>query len=376
MSKMNPSQTKVALMSGLFILLLFSGGVKIVLSYNSPLAVTFYISPGGSDSNPGTESQPLLTFVKAFSAMRGGDELVLLDGVYTPSTTGVIDWDASPKSSNSIPSGLSVSAMTYIHAKNFGKVVVEGDLFIGRSSRKDSYIKIQGIIFKGHGHLYNTSYDTIKECSFSNGFTIGTNDHNNGNTHNLVEDVAIIASQKRIIANNYRADYNVWRRVVIRGDGCNTSSCTGSRNPNVRFTIYNSKFCSAQNVIIVDSILGGGSRYADFATAQHSSATAETPLESNEWLGCISMNSEDNPFQMEADHSVAPSHHLENCVAVGNETPSSLTGINLGVIEDRLSKTVLSFSKRPQLHRSFAAMIIRSVRPRATALREATRSTR
>lgn len=330
MSKMEPYQPKVLLLFAPYIFLLLSCGAKLVHSYSPPLAVTFFISPGGSDSNPGTESQPFLTFTKAFSSMQGGDELVLLDGVYTPSTTGVIDWDAGPKSSNSIPSGLSLSAMTYIHAMNSGEVIVEGDLFIGRSSRKDSYIKIRGIIFKGHGQLYNTSYNTIKECFFSNGLTIGTNDHNNGNTHNLIEDVAVIASQRRIIANNYRADYNVWRRIVIRGDGCNTSSCTGSGNPNVRFTIYNSKFCSTQNVIIIDSLLGGGSRYADFATAQHSSATAETPLEANEWLGCISMNSEDSPFQMEADHSVAPSHHLENCVAVGNETPSSLTGINLG----------------------------------------------
>ncbi len=302
----------------------------LLLSAGTARAAVFYISPSGSDASPGTQSQPLRSFARAFSLMAGGDELVLLDGVYTPATTGVIDWDAGALSSNQIPSGLSAAQRTVVRAQTPGNARLEGDFFVGRSSRKDSYILFRGLKVMGNGQFYNTAHNVLKECFFSGGFGIGTNDHDQGNTHNLVEDCVIAARNRRIVASNYRADNNVWRRVVVRGDGCNTAECAGSGNPNVRFTVYNSKHCSVQNMVILDSVLDGGEPYGDFATAQHAGAGAETPLEGNEWIGCLSLNSEDTGFHMEADSSVAPSHRLSHCVVVGRAAASSAGGINLG----------------------------------------------
>ena len=279
------------------------------------VASTFYIAPNGMDSNGGTsESAPFKTFFTAFSAMKGGDELVLLDGTYG-SGTGYLNYEGT--GSAQPPSGISKTQMTYVHAKNPGSVIINGNLFIGRSTRKDSYIKIEGITFEGSAQLYNTSYLYIKNCGFHSTnqgggavFALGTNDGPT-NTYDLVED-CWVWGQERIIAINYRADYNVWRRVVVRGDGCGSSSCTTGGAPNVGITVYDSKNVSMQNVIVVDRILGGGNAYADFATAQHGGASF--PLGNAEWIGTISLNSQDNGYTFEGTDTTG-SMLLKNAVA-------------------------------------------------------------
>jgi hypothetical protein len=232
--------------------------------------------------------------------MAGGDELILLDGTYSATAgTGTLHWNNGAASAQP-PSG-TVSRSTYIHALNPGKVTISGELFLGRSTRKDSYITLQGLTFEGGGALYNTSFVTVKETGFHGGFGIGTNDHEQGNTDNLIEDVWVWASGERIIASNYRAHKNVWRRVVVRGDGCGTSACTGSGNPNVGFTVYDSQDVSVQNMLIADRVLAAGDEpYADFAVAQH---TPDPKWYSgrNEWLGTLSLNAPDSGYYMEPD---------------------------------------------------------------------------
>ena len=46
-----------------------------------------------------------------------------------------------------------------------------------------------------------------------------------------------------------------WRRVVVRGDGCGTSACSGSAIPNVGITIYDSADVSFQNRMVIDRVL-------------------------------------------------------------------------------------------------------------------------
>jgi len=293
-----------------------------------------FISPSGDDNSDGLTSQtPFKTFAHAFSNMTAGDELILLDGNYSvASGTGGINWDSSTyPNSAQVPSGNSAASPTLIRAQIPGNVFIEVPLFIGRSSQKHSYIKIQGITFtSGESKLFNTSYVTVKDCGFGDGLTVGTSDHNNGNSFNLIEDVWIWAAQRRIIATNYRADNNVWRRVIIRGDGCNSANCTGSGNPNVGFTVYNSRDVSVQNMFIVDRILGGGSSYADFATAQHYGSTPSDAdrLGRNEWLGSGSINTEDHALQFEADSVIPndPTWTIKNFIAIG----APKYGVNFG----------------------------------------------
>ncbi len=288
----------------------------------------YYISPTGNNAaDCKTMSTPCKTFAYVFSKMAGGDELVLLDGVYSAAAgTGSISWDNGANSAQ-IPSG-TVTRATYVHALNPGKVTVVGELFIGRSFRKDSYITVQGLTFEGGGSLYNTSFVTIKDSGFHGAFNIGTNDHDQGNTDNLIEDVWVWAEQQRVIAINYRAHRNVWRRMVVRGDGCNTAECTGGGSPNVGFTVYDSHDVSVQNVIVVDRVLNGvpeSNYYADFAIASHTGGLYT--FGRNEWLGTISLNAPDLGYYMEPDIGTIeiPTVKVSNAVAWN----AALGGYNL-----------------------------------------------
>lgn len=288
---------------------------------------TFYISPnGGSSSNGLSPNTPFKTFATAFSKMGPCDELVLLDGTYSTEVgTGVIHFQGMH--SGQPPSGNSVAQRTVIRAQQPGKVTIKGELFLGRKARKDSYILIQGITFDGGGALYNTSYVSIKDCGFHGHFGIGTNDHQNGNSYNLIEDVWVWASAQRVIAINYRAHYNVWRRVLVRGDGCGQKGCQGNGNPNVGITVYDSNHVSFQNVMVVDRILApSDSPYADFAAAQHT-PDPRYYFGNNEWLGTISLNAPDNGYYMELDRNqtLDPTIKISNAIAWN----SAGTGINL-----------------------------------------------
>jgi hypothetical protein len=269
---------------------------------------TYYLSPTGRDRHDGQSMEkPMRSFERAFSRMRSGDALVLLDGVYSAAAgTGTIHWNDGAASAQ-IPSG-TASATTEVRALNPGSVTIQGPLFVGRKSRKDSHIRIQGITFEGGASLYNTSFITITDSGFHGPFGIGTNDHEEGNSDNLIEDVWIWSGGSRIVAINYRGNRNVWRRVVIRGDGCGTAECSGSGNPNVGFTVYDSADVSVQNVLVVDRILmGSDSPYADFACAQHT-PDPRYHFGRNEWLGVMSLNAPDIGFYCEPDSggTVAP----------------------------------------------------------------------
>jgi hypothetical protein len=307
-------------------------------------ATTYYISPSGSDSNNGTSSSaPFKTFAKAFGVLPAGGELILLDGTYTSSANGAIHWDTSlyGNASAQIPSGISTTQMTYVHALNPGNVKIMSGLFMGRSSRKDSFIRIEGITFDAGsitdgGALYNTSFIIIRNCGFhstskdgGNVFGAGTNDGDWGNTDNLFEDIWVWG-QNRIIVGNYRADRNTWRRVVLRGDGCSSSACAGSGNPNVGITVYDSAHVTLENIIVIDRILvGSGNNYGDFAVAQH---TPGLPGGDNVWLGDISINSPDVGFYFEPDQqTITPAETLKNVVVL-NSTEDAISVARSGQV--------------------------------------------
>jgi hypothetical protein len=294
-------------------------------------AETFYISPDGSNwSNGKKTSSPFASFKYAFSEMEKGDELILLDGDYSEEKgTGVLSesglYGEQYKYSSAIISGLSKQKPTIIRALNPGKATIhsvksveEGHgepLQVGTKQNKVKYVVIKDIIFNGGGSLANTSYVTIKNCGFNGGFGIGDSSHYEGNTYNLIEDVWIWANNVRTPASNYRSNYNVWRRVLIKSDGCDFPGCAGENgkpDPSPGVTVYDSHHVSMQNVIVIDKMLRSAIGYADFSTAQHTDKNAsflpggisgeDYFLSNNEWLGCMSINSEDDAFTIEADN--------------------------------------------------------------------------
>jgi hypothetical protein len=139
------------------------------------------------------------------------------------------------------------------------------------------------------------------------------------------------------MAITYRGNHNVWRRVMVRGDGCNGVNCLGpdgGGNPNVGITVYETNNNELQNVMVVDRILAqGGSPYADFAEAMHNPASVSgEKFGLNYWRGTISLNSPDTGYYFEPDgyseiigDILFPTNTIRDCVAWN----STKGGINL-----------------------------------------------
>jgi len=276
-----------------------------------------YISPTGSNAAAGTTGAPWRTFEYAFGEISGGDTLYLKPGTYSEAAgTGYISWEGT--GSGQPPSGVSRTHMTLVAATVEDSTFVTGVLFLGRSDRKDTCIYVRGITFNGGVHLYNNRHCVVKNCggynTLENGgvvFEISPDgDHQMGCTNNLIED-CWAWGQNRGIALDYIADSNTWRRVVIRGDGCNSAACVGSGNPNVGISCYASKRVTFQNLIIVDRVLGGGEPYANFATAEH----AQGNLGPLKVQGCISLNGPDEGYYFEAENANDSTFIIENSIA-------------------------------------------------------------
>ncbi|HEY2728595.1 MAG TPA: hypothetical protein VGK52_01565, partial [Polyangia bacterium] len=67
------------------------------------LTAAVYISPDGSDGNPGTQAAPWRTFAHALPTLQPGSTLVLLDGTYTSSTTGLLRVFCGSNATNGTP---------------------------------------------------------------------------------------------------------------------------------------------------------------------------------------------------------------------------------------------------------------------------------
>lgn len=287
----------------------------LILSLFAGLAqsATYYISPSGNDSNNCTAAQssstPKLTFASLFACGTAGSTYILLDGTYTAATTGVINWDTTTYTSRSAeaPSGSSDSVRTIVKAQNEGSVKITGQLYVGRSSTTYQYITFQGITWEDAAttaaFIRNSSYITVQRCGFHSpsvddqGSVLGIGNNEDlpwpSTHHILIEDVWVWG-KARAVTIDYWNRYNVWRRVLIRGDGC--TNCTAQ--PNVRHTVYSSGNTSVQNVLVLDTVLDGASEYGDFCQANHDDPARQ---DANEWLGTISLNSEGSAYTMDPD---------------------------------------------------------------------------
>ena len=132
---------------------------------------TYYISPTGSNTNPGTSARPWLTFSYAINPSRAtcGDTLLLLDGTYGDGTsTGKISISLACTAGNP----LTVRAVNQRKAK-----IVDNGTGIAVNVTKSAYIVVDG--------LYATSTDNPSSTA-SNGRPFGIADSNNITFRNLV----------------------------------------------------------------------------------------------------------------------------------------------------------------------------------------------
>ncbi len=271
-----------------------------------------YIAPGGSDTGNCRDSgAPCKTFEYATGQMVAGDGLILKDGFYTLADNGSLETrkrNGTPvPRSGSLPSGISFSRPTVARAENPGQVFIEGGLRIGNDSAKYQYIVVHGLTFHQGGAIQNGKFIAIKDSGFETGFGLGSIKHNMGNQCNYITDSWAWGKNMRTAVRVYRSNNNVLRRILIRHDGCDLPNC-GESNPNASpgITVYNANNNVLENILVLDRSLGTTAvGYADFSTAQHDSNQPPQPggelLAKNQWLGSMSINSEDTAMIFEAD---------------------------------------------------------------------------
>jgi hypothetical protein len=166
-------------------------------------AGSYYVSPSGSDSWPGTSSQPWATFLKAMGIIQPGDTLLLKDGTYYQS----LDVTRSGTSDNPIT----------IKAENDGKAIIDGQ-------GNKMPCRVNGILTN---HLHDIIVEGII-CKNSN------------------EDVIYIRDADRITLNRVSAynaadgnfvQFSLWRTTYVTLTEC-AASGNGRKQYNLLDTQY------------------------------------------------------------------------------------------------------------------------------------------
>jgi hypothetical protein len=249
---MNCKKTKIKI---IFFLILFFGIFGLA---KSSFADSHYLSPTGTNSGTCTsQGSPCATLQYAFTKMSGGDTLYLADGTYTGSGN-LID-------QNNLPPSGSAGNYTTIRATNIPcqdsvacnqtlKVAFDSGAGLSMDGwATSSYVKIQGIFFKGSAGLFGTQHWYLKQCAVQ-----GNADGNNATItvmsapYTLLEDVLAFGKGRyKFLFYDYdRAGtplYNVCRRCISRNDWSNDAN-----NPAAGQTVYLAHDIAFLNSIDID----------------------------------------------------------------------------------------------------------------------------
>src|SRR3989344_963005 len=303
---------------------------------------TYYISPTGSDTNAGTSAAPWKTFSKAFTTMQGSDILILKNGTYTQSTTGLINDDAGGFSE--IPPAGTVANPTIVKSENDFQATLDGQnitqpvLIYTRGN-----MQFEGLRFKdGPGaiaQLYrNAKYITIKRSSFTQSVVTqgnytnvgigGTTTDNNNNAYILLEDIWI-SGAGRYMFNVFNSSHVTVRRAVVRRYGNNTPN---PGNPQSGFTIYNTNDSVFENIVAID-----GSEYTSDTDRRgiymvgNSGIFPNTTTNNNKILGCVALNNDVASQFAIGGSSGGTGNLIQNCVFWGSSnfaTTGTITSVN------------------------------------------------
>jgi hypothetical protein len=203
--------------------------LSVCLLATSAQAATFYVCGGstcgagwgtGSDGNAGTsKAAPFKTIAAGIADLSGGSTLVVGDGVYAESITGM-------------PSG-TAGAYTTIQAENDWGVLIDGsrfpdDFVNGITVNGKSYVKVQGFRVKMSQSAENNmpvqiAYsDHIKIIRCSGGYgpidgNAATFDVGPDSDYVLVEECYAYGGTRYMFIT-YWSDHTVFRRNVARND--------------------------------------------------------------------------------------------------------------------------------------------------------------
>jgi hypothetical protein len=280
--------------------------IFVMLSMIAPQfadAATYYISPSGSNSNSGTQSQPFATFSHAFSQMSGGDTLYVMDGTYNeqvkdmPSgSPGAAEIDGQGSIPATYDSLLLVDNKSYVEIR--GLRVHDSKGTVCRIDSSDNIIFRVMACWHAGGSYYNTKSLQIT----------GSNDDV------LVEDSWAFGRARSPIEVRSGSGNVVLRRVVSRFDD---GAYQGEPISGV-------KFYKASNAIVDNAITFDHSTDYSVNTEGHYGfrvISRTAPYSSNNRMfGTIAMNVKKTAYALELKYSTGggEDNYFKDCVSVDN----------------------------------------------------------
>jgi hypothetical protein len=213
---------------------------------------TYYISPGGSDSNNGSTAETAWgTFERAWESLQAGDTLLLLDGVYT----GVM-W---PNLRNGEP-GRPIT----IKALNDGQAVIDGEgaripVRIGEvwgpNGPVGNYYVVEGLVIRNGTYAtmrVEGSHNVVRRVSLYNAST----DENStvlwvsAGGNNLIEDCVAAGTGRYMIELYEGQGGNTVRRCLAMWQEWNGRRFCGIHWPNGQgIGVYNTSNNTVENSI-------------------------------------------------------------------------------------------------------------------------------
>ncbi len=326
--------------------------IGAVVNSNNPTdpipADAIYVSPSGSDTNPGTQASPKKTLAAAKTAVAVGGTIAMLDGTY-PDSIG----NTGLKQGTSWIAG----GFTRIRAVNTGSVVISGSLGIHVNTH--FYCTLEGLCWDYAGNKEVTCHDVkVLNCGFRGGpasgnnetLYCGTNDFTPGASNLLFENCYVYGAGGRYKMMVYRGQGVIFRNCLVRNTGGWTYD--GS-DPQADITIYDSKNCEAQNCITIDCVTGltnylynfftvtntsvnspGGTFWRNCIVANTSSGGSAAGMgcegtagtASANWINCAVINAK--TFGFASNELNAASGSVSRCSIDGQNTSSGLSNFN------------------------------------------------
>ena len=120
---------------------------------------TWYVSPAGSDSNPGSQTQPFKTIQRAADGVSPGDTVIVEDGVYTGTGAGTACASSTERPIVCLTRGGSSGALVTFKSRNRGGAKLDGKSNTSTSGFRfrsnANYIRIEGFEIYGIGSSTN-----------------------------------------------------------------------------------------------------------------------------------------------------------------------------------------------------------------------------
>ena len=301
--------------------------------------VTYYLSPSGSDSNPGTSSQPWKTFAHAIPKLAPGYTLKLLNGTYTGANSGYPFIACSSNAKN----GTATAPIT-IMAQNERQAFIKGNgtayPFIMLNC---TYWNVQGLHiengdFDNNGsseakygdvmYLGNSSYLAIRRniLARNNRYANSHLMDSYNCSHSLFEENEFYYFHRHGILDAY-GSYNTFRRNYLNSRGyADISGGRYSSDPtrgDTSISLY-----PAQNEILENNISEGSQVGSDIQCAYVSS---QHNCNYDEFFGNISLHDKyGHVFKARGTTDLSMPHNTKvvNDVAVGPLTVGTFIRAN------------------------------------------------